>query len=297
MLDAGLLHTSYEDPVPEVVKPVRRRPILTIRMIAGLGLVLFVVVIAVFGPFLAPHSPTEFVERPYTLPSLKAYLGTDGLGRDVLSRTLNGGLSVLWMSLAATAIGALLGTTIGLTAGYARSTVDDVLMWLTDIVLAFPQVVLVLLFVSMLGPELWLIVAIVALSHAPRIARMVRGTTIDIASRPFIESAETIGVPTHLILFRELLPNLATPLLVEFGLRMTWSIGIVAAISFLGFGIQPPASDWGLMISENRDGLMLQPFGVVAPLVMIALFTIGTNMIAEAISRRVANIGDRSDRP
>ncbi|MBZ9761684.1 ABC transporter permease [Mesorhizobium sp. CA8] len=263
-------------------------------MAVGTAMVALVIGVAVLGPMLAPHTPTQFVQRPYALPSAKALLGTDGLGRDVLSRVLNGGFSVLWMSLAATAIGAALGTTIGLVAGYSRSIIDDVLMWLTDVVLAFPQVVLVLLFVSMLGPQLWLIVLVVSISHAPRVARMVRGVTIEIVNQPFIEAAETIGVPTRDILLRELLPNLVTPLMVEIGLRMTWSIGIVAGISFLGFGIQPPASDWGLMISENRDGLILQPFGVLAPLAMIAVFTIGTNLLAEAISRSASNIGDVS---
>ena len=156
--------------------------------------------------------------------------------------------------------------------------------------------VLVLLFVSLIGPELWLIILIVGLSHAPRIARMVRGVTVDVVSRDFIQAAELIGVPTRTILVRELLPNLTTPLLVEIGLRMTWSIGIVAGISFLGFGIQPPHADWGLMISENRDGLTIQPWAVLSPILLIALLTIGTNLITDGMSRTIAGVDRHLER-
>ena len=122
-----------------------------------------------------------------------------------------------------------------------------------DIILAFPQIVLVLLFVSMLGPNLALIVVLVALSWVPQVARVARGVTADVVHREYVESAEVIGLSRRRILAREILPNVTTPLMVEYGLRLTWSIALIAAISFLGFGIQPPNADWGLMINENRS--------------------------------------------
>jgi peptide/nickel transport system permease protein len=158
-------------------------------------------------------------------------------------------------------------------------------MRVLDVILAFPQLVLVLLFVAMLGQSPWLIALLVGVGWAPSVARITRGLALQIVKREFIEAVQLIGLTRARILLREILPNIATPLLVEYGLRMTWSIGVVAAVSFLGFGVQPPNADWGLMINENRNGLVIAPWGVVLPVVLIALFTIGTNLLAEGISR------------
>jgi len=183
-----------------------------------------------------------------------------------------------------------IGVSVGLTAAYSRSVLDEVLMRSTDLLLAFPQIVLVLLFVSLIGPKLWLIVLLVALAWAPQVARVARGATLEVVGREYVESAEVIGVARWRILLREVLPNVASPLLVEFGVRLTWSIALVAGISFLGFGIQPPNADWGLMINENRQGITLQPWAVLAPVACIALFTVGTNLITDGIARTNAGI-------
>jgi peptide/nickel transport system permease protein len=264
-------------------------------MRVGLVLTGLMLALALFGPLLAPHTSTEFVGVPATGPATDAILGTDALGRDVLSRVLNGGRTVVWMSFASAALGVALGVVVGMVAGYSRTWVDELLMRGSDVVLAFPQIVLALLFVSMLGAKLWLIVLIVAISHAPRVARLVRSVTLEVTRREFVEAAEVIGVPRRRILAREVLPNLMTPLMVEFGLRLTWSIGIILGISFVGLGIQPPAADWGLMIGENRSALTTQPWGVLAPVACIAVFTIGTNLMTEGIARAVAGI-DRGGR-
>lgn len=261
----------------------------------GVALVTFVVLLALVGPFAAPHAPDAFVGLPSQSPSGEFLLGTDYLGHDVLSRVLWGGRSVVWMAFAAASLGVALGSAVGLLAAYSRSILDDVLMRGMDIVLAFPQIVFVLLFVSLLGAKLWLIVLLVAISWVPQVARVARGITSDIVHREYIESAELIGLPRRQILAREILPNVTTPLMVEYGLRTTWSIALIAAVSFLGFGIQPPNADWGLMINENRAVLTTQPWAVVAPAVCIALFAIGTNFITEGLSRAIAGI-DRRER-
>ena len=179
-----------------------------------------------------------------------------------MSRFLHGGLSVLWMSAAATVIGVATGVIVGLVAAYSRNWLDDVLMRGNDVVLAFPQIVLALLAVSALGPKLWLIVLVVAIGHAPRVARVMRGAALEVVERDFVKAAEAVGEKRSRIVLGELLPNVTSPLLVELGLRMTYSIGLVAAISFLGFGLQPPAADWGLMINENRLAITVQPWAV-----------------------------------
>lgn len=260
------------------------------RVRFGLVLVATVTVLALFGPFVAPHPQDDFVGTPFAGPSREALLGTDYLGQDVLSRVLYGGRSVLWMSFAATALAMVIGVTIGLVAAYSRSLLDDVLMRAMDIPFAFPQMVLVLLFVSLMGPKLWLIVLLVAVVWLPPISRVTRGATLEVMQREYVQSAEALGVPRHRILAGELLPNVVTPLAVEFGLRLTWSIALIAGVSFLGFGIQPPSSDWGLMISENRTGLSVQPWGVVVPIACIVTFVTGANLVADGVGRTVAGV-------
>jgi peptide/nickel transport system permease protein len=260
------------------------------RTKVGVVLVLLLVGIAVIGPFFAPHSPSEFVGAPYEDPSSSALLGTDNLGRDVLSRFLWGGRSVLGLALAATALGLALGVTIGLVAAYARGTMDDVLMRAMDVILAFPSLVLALVAVATVGPNLWLLVLVVGITTAPRVSRVTRGSSVEIVERDFVRAAEAIGEPRRKILLGEILPNVSSPLLVEASLRLTYSVGLIAALSFLGFGVQPPAADWGLMINENRQGLTVQPWGVVAPVLAIALLTIGTSLIGDGVARASAGI-------
>jgi peptide/nickel transport system permease protein len=302
--------TAVDVALEAGVEPVRgaavlqRRPWLGIlrnalrlgRTKIGAGIVVLGIAIAVVGPLVAPHSPTEFVAVPNTGPSADALFGADALGRDVLSRFLHGGLSVLWMAAAATLIGVVAGVIIGLVAAYTRGWLDDVLMRASDVVLAFPQIILALLAVSAIGPKLWLIVIVVAVTHTPRVARVIRGAAQEIVERDFIKSAEAVGEKRSRIIFGELLPNVTSPLLVELGLRMTYSIGLIAAVSFLGFGLQPPAADWGLMFFENRLSITVQPWAVVLPVLAIGLLTVGTNLITDGIARAAIGIDRRAER-
>jgi len=283
---------------------LQRRPWLAIlrnalrlgRTKIGVAIVALLVAIALFGPLVAPHSPTEFIAVPNSGPSSDALFGADALGRDVFSRFLNGGRSVLWMAAAATLIGVVVGVGIGLVAAYSRGWLDDVLMRGSDVVLAFPQIILALLAVSALGPKLWLIVIVVAVGHIPRVARVMRGAAQEVVERDFVKAAEAVGEKRSRIVFGELLPNVTSPLLVELGLRMTYSIGLVAAVSFLGFGLQPPSSDWGLMINENRLSITVQPWAVLLPVLAIGLLTVGTNLITDGIARAAIGIDRRTTR-
>jgi peptide/nickel transport system permease protein len=265
------------------------------RTRVGVVIVALLVIVALAGPLVAPHSPTEFVGIPNSAPSGDAIFGTDALGRDVLSRFLYGGRTVLWLSAAATLLGMVVGVVVGLIAAYSRNWLDDVLMRANDVLLAFPQIIFVLLAVSALGPKLWLIVLTVGLTHAPRVARVLRGAALEIVERDFVKSAEVVGEKRWRIVFGEVLPNVTSPLLVETGLRMTYSIGLVAGISFLGFGLQPPDADWGLMINENRLSITVQPWAVLLPVIAIGLLTIGTNLITDGLSRALAGIDRRAD--
>jgi peptide/nickel transport system permease protein len=251
----------------------------------GLGIVAVLVLVALVGPLFAPHTPTEFVGAPNAAPSVDAVFGADSLGRDVLSRFLHGGTSVLWLSVLSTALGVVAGVGIGLIAAYARGVVDEILMRLTDVLLAFPQIVFALLLVSVIGPKLWLLVLAVGLSHAPRVARVMRGSALQVIDSEFVQAAEAVGERRRRIVFGEVLLNVTSPLMVEVGLRFTYSIGLIAALSFLGFGLQPPAADWGLMVNENRLDITTQPWAVVLPIAAIGLLTVGTNLITDGIAR------------
>ncbi|WP_232665290.1 ABC transporter permease [Pseudonocardia sp. TRM90224] len=268
-----------------LVRAVRVR-----RTRIGLALTLLVLATAFLGPLVAPHGVDDFVGGPYLAESPGTVFGTDNLGRDVLTRFLHGGQLLLVLSLLATLIGVGIGAAVGVTAGYRRGWVDETLMRTGDVLLAFPQVVVALLFLSILGPQLWLIVLIVGLSHAPRVARVIRGATLGVAERDFVKAAEAAAVPRWRIAFSEILPNVTGALMVELGLRLTYSIGLIAALSFLGLGLQPPTADWGLMINENRVALTVSPWAVVLPVTAIAVLTIGTNLITDGLSRASAGI-------
>ena len=291
---------ALDSTVPMATPPRRRLALLADaarlgRTRVGLAIVAVIVVGALVGPLVAPHSPTEFVGAPNSAPGGEAAFGTDALGRDVLSRFLHGGRTVLWLAAASTLLGMVVGVVVGLIAAYARNWLDDVLMRANDVLLAFPQIIFVLLAVSAIGPKLWLIVLTVGLTHAPRVARVMRGAALEVVERDFVKSAEVVGERRWRIVFGEVLPNVTSPLLVELGLRMTYSIGLVAAISFLGFGLQPPTADWGLMINENRLSITVQPWAVLLPVAAIGLLTVGTNLITDGISRVLAGIDRRGD--
>jgi peptide/nickel transport system permease protein len=259
----------------------------------GLGLVLFVAGTALLGPLFAPHGPADFIGLPNQLPFGPARFGTDHLGQDVWSRFLDGGRTILLLATASTLLGLALGTSVGLLAAYSRGWLDDVLMRGMDVILAFPQILLTLVAISTLGPSGWLMVLAVGLTNMPRVARVTRGAAQPIVERDFVAAAEAIGVPRWRILFGEVLPNVLSPLMVESSLRLTYSIGLIAAIAFLGFTTNPNGADWGLMIQENFIALVVQPWGVVLPMAAVALLTMGTGMVGDGIARAAAGI-DRS---
>jgi peptide/nickel transport system permease protein len=282
---------------PITAPPIGRPGIILLRRAwgqartkIGVLLVALLVGVALLGPFFAPHAPSAFAAIPFAHPSSAVPLGADNLGRDVLSRFLWGGRSILGLSVLATALGLALGVSVGLIAAYTRSILDDVLMRAMDVILAFPSIVLALVVIAMIGPKLWLLVLVVGLTTMPRVARVTRGASLEIVERDFVQAAEVLGESRARILGGEILPSITSPMMVEASLRLTYSIGLIASLSVLGFGLQPPAADWGLMINENRQALTIQPWGAVMPVIAIALLTIGTSLIGDGLSRAAIGI-------
>jgi peptide/nickel transport system permease protein len=274
---------------------VVRAAVRTPRGAIGLGLTSFIVLIAVIGPSVAPHSPEALLTTELAKPSGHFPLGSDFLGRDVLSRVLNGGWILLVMGVAATAIGVSSGAIAGMSAAYLRGRSDGIIMRTVDVILSFPQIVFALLLLSMFGPRLWLIVLAVGLSHAPQVARVLRSATLDVSERDFVKVAELQGMRSGTIMRKEILPNLISPIMVEAGLRLTYSIIIMAGLAFLGFGQPPPAPNWGYMINENQIGLAVNPWAVIVPAALIALLTIGTNTFTDAVARVALGVERRPE--
>jgi peptide/nickel transport system permease protein len=192
---------------------------------------------------------------------------------------------VLVLSGVSTALGMALGIAVGLTAAYSRGKLDDLLMRSMDVLISLPQIVFALVLAATVGPELWLLIVAVALTTMPRAARVTRGSAVEVVERDYVRAAEAIGLPRRRILLSEVLPNVSSPLIAETTLRMSFNVAVVAGLSFLGFGLQPPAADWGLMINENQNGLTLQPWPVLLPVIAIALLTIGTSLVGDGLSR------------
>ena len=248
----------------------------------GALITLLVIAVALLGPLLAPHGSTDMVGPVYGAPTGWALLGYDFLGHDVLSRLLSGGLSVLWMSVAAASIALAGGSTLGLLAGLSRRAPG-----------VSPALIVFFLIVSMLGRAPWLIVLTVSIAFIPGVIRLARASAVAVAGQEFVEAAQMMGYSRRRILFKEILPNILTPLLVHFGNMLTWGVGMLSGLSFLGYGVAPPTADWGLMINENQAGLLVQPWAVLAPAVLIGVFAYGTNILAEGIGRSSARLGEK----
>jgi peptide/nickel transport system permease protein len=239
--------------------------------------------VAILGPLVAPYSPTSLVGLPLDPPSNEHWLGTDQLGRDVLSRVLNGGRSVLVLAALAVVVTFAVGAPLGMLAGFRGGTLDAVLSRVADVMMSIPPLILVLIFVFVVGSSNISIVLLTGLVTAPRVYRIIRGATQTVAEQDFILAARARGEGTGAIVGRELLPNVSGPLLTEAAIRLNFSIMFIATLNFLGLGVQPPSSDWGLMVREGRVYLGQAPLIAVSPALAIAVLTIGINLVSDQI--------------
>ena len=256
----------------------------------GAAILLLHIIVAVTGPFWAPYGYSQMATGlPLAPASLAHPFGVDQLGRDVFSRVVHGGHVVLILSLSGTALGLFIGSIIGLLSGYVGGIVDNVVQRLLEALISIPFLVLALLAMVAAGPEMsgnpLLVVFVVALVYAPRIARMARTAAIEISTRDFVTIAKLRGESAFSVMRRELLPNATSILLVEFALRAGYAPVLIGSLGFLGFGLRPPTPEWGLMISENRSLLMIAPATVVGPGLSLASLVVGLNLFTEGIAR------------
>ena len=274
------------DKVERSVKPPRRVPT---SLIIGGSLVFVFIVVAIIGPYITPYpfDKFHFGDR-LAPPSAEFWLGTDRYGRDIFSRVIHGTQLTVTMAGTGTIIGVAIGLIIGLFSGYIGGWFDEILMRLTDIVISFPALLLAMLVVAALGSNEINAVLSIGIVFIPKVARVVRSATLGLCNVQFVEAAEVRGESNSYIIFREILPNVWPPVIVETCIRLSYAVLLVVSLSYLGLGAQPPAPDWGLMIAKERAFLVSAPWVVFAPAGAIVLLIIAVNLLGDGTREYLA---------
>ncbi|MGE4251321.1 MAG: ABC transporter permease [Parvibaculaceae bacterium] len=273
---------SSKRPARGAWRRFARRP----SALIGLAILVFWVLTAILWPVMVPYGPTDFhLLAKFAPPASDYWLGADNFGRDVLSRVLAGSRTVLLVATSATVLGVLIGTALGLVAAFHGGWVEELLMRLMDILMAFPLIVIALLVIAVLGPSPLNVILVVALTFAPYNARVIRAAALDQRGKDFVAAAQLRGDGAAYIMVMEILPNISGTIIVELTVRLALTIFTVATLSFLGLGIQPPTPDWGLMIAEGRQYYRIAPWIVLAPSLAIASLVIAINLVAEGLDR------------
>lgn len=269
-----------KSPAREAARRLIRKPQ---AMLGGI-LLLLMILSAVFAPAVAPFSPyVQGVGDPLAPPSSTHRFGTDQFGRDVFSRVVHGGRVSLQLGLISVAIGGSLGLLIGSLAGYLGGRVEEIGMRLVDIMLAFPGILLALAIVILLGPGLYNLMIAVGIGAIPTIARVVRASVLDVKSRDYIAAARALGIADGAILLRHILPNVMAPFIVLVTLDVATAILAGTSLSFLGIGVKPPSSEWGLMLTDARNFLRDAWWVGTFPGLAITVTVVGINLLGDGL--------------
>jgi peptide/nickel transport system permease protein len=279
-------------PAAIVVSSRSRYPALALlravarHRLAGFGLVVIALLlfVAIFAPLLAPYSPTQQdLYRVLAPPSRVHLLGTDNLGRDLLSRLLYGARVSLFVGIVSSLVSALIGIPIGLVAGFRRGAVDAIIMRVTDAFLCFPPLIFILAMSAALGPGLQNVMLSFALFGWTVFARITRGQVLLVRELPFVEAARSVGVPATRIMFRHILPNIVAPILVAVTIGVGTAILVESGVSFLGLGVQPPTASWGKELRVGFTYLEAAPLFSIAPGILISLAIISFNFVGDGL--------------
>lgn len=250
----------------------------------GLAVVLLFVLLALFGRLLTPYDPNVGDMLSFlSSPTSRHWLGTDELGRDTLSRVIDGARIALVVAFLSVAIALVVGVVIGVVAGYFGGAVDTVLNRSQDVLFAFPTLLLAIIIVAVLGQGLFNAVLAIAIVYTPRFARIARASALGIRHSEYLDAARLAGVSTPTILLRHMLPNVLPPVIVLAALSMSTAQLAYASLSFLGLGVSPPQADWGSMLSKARDFITLAPWLVIGPMVALVLLMLSFNVLGDAI--------------
>ncbi len=258
--------------------------------VAGLVIIVIFVLGALFAPIISPYNPNDIslydqIKPPvwYAKGTWKNILGTDDLGRDTLSRIIYGARLSLMVALSSVAMSFLVGTLLGAVSGYFKGTVDNIIMRIMDMILAFPYLLLAIVVVAYLGPGLQNSMMAIAITYIPRFARIVRASVLEEAEKDYVMAEHALGARKRRIIFLAILPNCMGPLIVQTTLSMASAILDMAALSFLGLGAQPPTSEWGAMIARSRALILRASWVMTFPGIAILLAVLGFNMLGDGL--------------
>lgn len=247
----------------------------------GLVIVVFCLAVAIAGPIFAPYAESQTVGDTWAPISSQMWLGADQIGRDMMTRLIYGARTTIGIAAATTAVSAFIGIALGFTAATLGGWVDTILSRLVDVILSIPPLILALIVLGVFGSSIPVLILTIAIVDSPKVFRLARALGMNIVVLDFVEVARMRGEGLWWIIRSEILPNAAAPLISEFGLRFCFNFLFVAALSFLGVGVQPPYADWGGMVRENAAAIN---FGLLAPLypaIAIATLTVGVNLVVD----------------
>ena len=246
--------------------------------------------VAIFAPLLAPYGMAEVVGGVWEPMSAKHWLGTDNIGRDLLSRMIYGGRTTIFIATAATLVSFTTGSVLGFTAAVIGGWVDQAMSRFVDLIMSIPTLIFALVVLSVMPVTIPMLIIVMGLLDATRVYRLSRAVAVDINVMDFVEAAKLRGEGRVWIIFREILPNALSPLVAEMGLRFIFMVLFVSTLSFLGLGVQPPAADWGGIVKENKDGIVWGIGAALWPAVAIATLAISVNLVADWVLNRTTSL-------
>jgi peptide/nickel transport system permease protein len=264
----------------------------------GLIVVLLYIFVALFAPWLAPYGESQVFPAPYEPWSEKFVFGTDQIGRDILSRLIYGARNTVGIAVATTFLSFLIGGALGLAAAINRSWLDQLLSRSVDVLMAIPSLIFALVLLSIFGTNVVNLIIIIAVLDSTRVFRLTRAVAINVVVMDYVEAARLRGEGIGWIMRREILPNILPPLIAEFGLRFCFVFLTIAALSFLGVGIQPPTADWGSMVRENASLIQFAQYDIKAgltpllPAAAIALLTVAVNFVVDWFLHKTSGLRD-----
>ena len=275
--------------VQNVVRTLKTAPP---SAVFGMSVIGFYAFCALFAPFIAPFGEAEIVGKAYGPPDGSHWFGLDQIGRDTLSRVIYGARNTIGIALLTVCISFTIGGILGIYAAVTRGWMDQIVSRLVDVLMSIPVLIFALMLLAMAGKSVWNLIFILALLDSTRVFRLARNTALSVAVQDFVEAARLRGEKMMWIVLREIVPNILPPMIAEFGLRFSFVFLTIAALSFLGVGIQPPTADWGSMVAESKT---LITFGRIQPLIpaaAIALLTVAVNFVVDWFLNKTSGLRD-----
>lgn len=263
---------------------------IPVSALIGIGLTTIFVMAAIFAPWIAPYPLDAAVGKVWEGPSATFWLGTDTIGRDILSRLIYGAQVTIFVALVSSVLAFSMGAFFGFLAATRGGWIDTALSRTVDLMMAVPSLIVALVVLSVLPLNLTVLILVMGVLDSTRVFRLSRAVAVDIAVMDYVEAAKLRGEKQFWIIFREILPNALSPLVAEFGLRFIFAVLFISTLSFLGLGIQPPLSDWGGMVRENKDGLVYGKSAALMPALAIGLLAISVNLVADWVLSRTTSL-------